>query len=240
MKKIISLFSISIFALFLIFSNPCLAENKVRVGLDKSTLEKGYTISYDNDNLKIGIQPNTFKKKTAIKIYTKKKISTKNKNKKEISSIYKIKEVKKRKQHRPLNIAIKYFDNAVDSSDKNIYYYKKKDAKWKKVRTNIVEDQNLAVINLRRKRINQLAVFESTEFQTGGATWYNWYGAASNDYPMGTTLKVTNLENGKTTTVEIVSTGPFTPGLIIDLPKEKFAELASPSVGIIQVRVEEI
>lgn len=81
-------------------------------------------------------------------------------------------------------------------------------------------------------------LFESSDFQIGGASWYNWNGAASNDYPMGTELKVTNLANGRSCHTTVVSTGPFTPGLIIDLPLDKFSEIADPGTGIIQVRVE--
>ena len=79
----------------------------------------------------------------------------------------------------------------------------------------------------------------------GKASWFSdalilktRYAAASNDYEIGTMVSVTNMANNASVDVEILSTGPFVAGRIIDLTKTAFSQLASPGTGIITVRVE--
>jgi len=78
---------------------------------------------------------------------------------------------------------------------------------------------------------------------TGGASWYAWTGtmAAANPWlPMGSYVKVTNTENGKSVIVKINDRGPFVGGRIIDLDKVAFAKIASIGAGVINVKMEEI
>lgn len=77
----------------------------------------------------------------------------------------------------------------------------------------------------------------------GGASWYAFTGtmAAANPWlPMGSYVRVTNLENGKSVIVKINDRGPFVPGRIIDLDKVAFAKIASIGAGVINVKMEEI
>lgn len=77
----------------------------------------------------------------------------------------------------------------------------------------------------------------------GAASWYAWSGtmAAANPWlPMGSYVKVTNLENGKSVIVKINDRGPFAPGRIIDLDKVAFAKIASVGTGVINVKMEEV
>jgi len=76
--------------------------------------------------------------------------------------------------------------------------------------------------------------------QTGGASWYVFGSemtAAHRTLPKGTMVTVTNLENGKTVVVRINDRGPFIDGRVIDLNKVAFEEIASPSQGVINVRI---
>ncbi|MBU0671349.1 septal ring lytic transglycosylase RlpA family protein [Patescibacteria group bacterium] len=142
------------------------------------------------------------------------------------------------KQKPKKSIILKLQDRKLDEESVCIKRYTKKSG-WQDTNTNFNKEKGVAVGKTRHKS-GIFGVFEHRDFQTGGASWYNWNGAASNDYPMGTKLKVTNLANNQSTEVTVVSTGPFTSGLIIDLPYDKFAEIADPNTGIIQVRVQEI
>ncbi|MEK7172196.1 MAG: septal ring lytic transglycosylase RlpA family protein [Patescibacteria group bacterium] len=63
--------------------------------------------------------------------------------------------------------------------------------------------------------------------------------AAHRDFPFGTILKVTNMNNGKQIEVVVNDRGPFVPGRIIDLSKSAFSALESTSAGVISVRVEQ-
>ncbi|PJA85492.1 MAG: septal ring lytic transglycosylase RlpA family lipoprotein, partial [Candidatus Moranbacteria bacterium CG_4_9_14_3_um_filter_45_14] len=57
---------------------------------------------------------------------------------------------------------------------------------------------------------------------------------------IGSFVKVTNTENGKSVIVKINDRGPFVPSRIIDLDKVAFAKIASIGAGVIAVRMEEI
>lgn len=64
---------------------------------------------------------------------------------------------------------------------------------------------------------------------------------ASWSYPLGTIIKVTNLQNGRHIRVRITDRGPSKRlGRVLDLGKEAFARLENPKKGIIQVRIERI
>ena len=75
--------------------------------------------------------------------------------------------------------------------------------------------------------------------QSGDATWYRRTGltAAHPTLPMGTVVRVTNLENGKTVTVTINDRGPWGEGRIIDLSDDAFARIASLSDGVVRVSI---
>jgi uncharacterized protein YabE (DUF348 family) len=78
---------------------------------------------------------------------------------------------------------------------------------------------------------------------TGLGTWYAYTGtmaAASPWLPMGSSVKVTNQQNGKTVIVKINDRGPFGKNRILDLDKVAFAKIASIGAGIIPLKVEEI
>lgn len=78
---------------------------------------------------------------------------------------------------------------------------------------------------------------------TGAASWYAWTGtmAAANPWlPMGSYVRVTNVDNGKSVIVKINDRGPFVPGRIIDLDKVAFQKIASVGAGVINVKMEEI
>lgn len=85
---------------------------------------------------------------------------------------------------------------------------------------------------------------EPGKMSTGKASWYKYKNglfAASPDYPKGTTLRVYNLANGKSVDVVVNDYGPdrkIHPDRVIDLDYVAFEKLASPSAGIINVRVE--
>lgn len=78
---------------------------------------------------------------------------------------------------------------------------------------------------------------------TGFGTWYAWKGglfAANPWLPLGSYVKVTNKENGKSVIVQINDRGPFGKNRIIDLDKVAFQKIASIGAGVIDVKMEEI
>lgn len=61
--------------------------------------------------------------------------------------------------------------------------------------------------------------------------------AASRTLPLGTWVRVTNLENGKTEFVQIRDRGPYIDGRIIDLSEGTARKLDMIEQGVVQVEV---
>ena len=77
--------------------------------------------------------------------------------------------------------------------------------------------------------------------EIGIASWYasrkHPDGVAHNRYPMGTKLRVTNLENNKSTVVKVVSRGPYVRGRVIDLVSTAFKKIKGKNGGLAKVKV---
>ena len=61
---------------------------------------------------------------------------------------------------------------------------------------------------------------------------------AHNDYPFGSTLRVTHLENKKSVTVKVIDRGPYIKGRIVDLSRAAAQRIGLINDGIAQVKVE--
>lgn len=64
--------------------------------------------------------------------------------------------------------------------------------------------------------------------------------AAHKTLPFNSRVRVTNLDNGKSTVVRINDRGPFIQGRIIDLSRSSFSQIADTSQGLVRVRIEVI
>ncbi|MGB8476291.1 MAG: septal ring lytic transglycosylase RlpA family protein [Candidatus Acidiferrum sp.] len=64
--------------------------------------------------------------------------------------------------------------------------------------------------------------------------------AAHRTLPFGTMVRVTNLNNGKSTVVRITDRGPFVENRIIDLSRAAARQIDSVGPGVVPVRVEVI
>ena len=62
--------------------------------------------------------------------------------------------------------------------------------------------------------------------------------AAHKTWPMGTMVKVTNLDNGRQTTVRINDRGPFVPGRVIDVSYKAGKELGLDRSGVARAKLE--
>lgn len=91
--------------------------------------------------------------------------------------------------------------------------------------------------------------------QVGMASWYgpgfhgrktasgerfnqNKLTAAHRKLPLGSEVKVTNLENGRSITVEINDRGPYKKGRVLDLSKAAAKKLGMVEDGVAKVRIE--
>lgn len=64
--------------------------------------------------------------------------------------------------------------------------------------------------------------------------------AAHKKLPFGSSVKVTNVKNGKSVIVKINDRGPFVRGRIIDLSKSAFSSIGNTASGLIDVKIEVI
>ena len=64
--------------------------------------------------------------------------------------------------------------------------------------------------------------------------------AAHRTLPLGTTAKVTNLENGRSVTVKVEDRGPYIRNRVIDLTPRNAEELGMKQAGTAPVRVTPI
>jgi rare lipoprotein A len=76
--------------------------------------------------------------------------------------------------------------------------------------------------------------------QTASGEYFdtNEFTAAHKTLPFGTIVKVTSLENGKSTVVRINDRGPFVPGRIIDLSRAAAAAIGLTGKGVAKVRIQ--
>jgi rare lipoprotein A len=80
--------------------------------------------------------------------------------------------------------------------------------------------------------------FQGRQTASGEIFDTNQSTAAHRSLPFGTIVKVTNLENGKTTVVRINDRGPFVPGRIIDLSRAAAAVVGLAGKGVARVRIQ--
>jgi uncharacterized protein YabE (DUF348 family) len=75
--------------------------------------------------------------------------------------------------------------------------------------------------------------------QSGLASWFEADGlvAAHRSLPIGSVVKVTNVENGKSVAVRINQRGPWVDGRVIDLSDDAFERLAPLGAGTVKVTV---
>lgn len=80
--------------------------------------------------------------------------------------------------------------------------------------------------------------FEHRKTASGAIYKHEFNTAAHKELPFGSTVKVTNLDNGKSVVVEINDRGPFVRGRIIDLSKVAFSRIGNTSLGLLDVKIE--
>lgn len=130
---------------------------------------------------------------------------------------------------------------------KRIYYWNAITEAWVPLPSSADYDNNY-IRSFTHLPFSRVAVFEDSSTTPGYgvegvASWYRDtrypYGAASNDYPLGTRLRVRNVDNGKTVDVEITSTGPFFPfsyRRVLDLTLNAFSDIAESWKGVARVQ----
>lgn len=76
--------------------------------------------------------------------------------------------------------------------------------------------------------------------QSGGGTWYDAAPpgtCAHQTLPKGTVVHITDVDTGATATCTVEDRGPYASGMILDMAKDVFSQMAPLSQGVIQIRI---
>lgn len=142
----------------------------------------------------------------------------------------------------PMTIKISY--DQVNNYYKQIFSYDSASQTWRSIPTtdHPVDKYVTAVTMAAADRVILLA--NPDTLTVGTASWYKYKGgmfAASPDFKKGSLIRVYNLDNDKFVDVTINDWGPDRakhPDRVIDLDKVAFQAIASPSDGLVRVRIE--
>lgn len=216
--------------------------------VDAATVVKGYTFDTPDGNIRIGFMPDLVNKPFTAKVrslhnYPGALDLPDNLN--FASDIYHIwldsdepLDLKK-----PIPVQIKFLEG--NDELKNIYYYDPSTSTWNlSPSTTLYDLDSVRTLTYNQEYI--LAVVADPAIkEKGKASWFsssitprNPWGSANNDYPIGTIVRVTNLENNKYYDTEIISRGPYVDFRIIDLTSNAFKQIANLGEGVVDVKVE--
>ncbi|MFH0951660.1 MAG: RlpA-like double-psi beta-barrel domain-containing protein [Patescibacteria group bacterium] len=227
------------------YAAQALTKDDIRINLDEATvMVRGYTIDKPDGAMRMAIHPTVLPSAALI---TLKKAE--NQNLPTPDNLTRVSDIL---EFDILTDPIKIFDRDViivmtyasdNNRSKKIYFWDNNRQSWRALysMTNYNDHWVRAYTHLPYSRV---AVFEEERSVEGYASWYrdSRYnnGAASNDYPIGSQLRVINIDNNISTIVEVVSTGPSDERRIIDLTTGAFQNIASLWDGLVKVRVEPI
>lgn len=225
------------------------ADRGINVVLKNQTLKSGYTVFNQSRTMEVGIRPNGVRNTKSLRVHIrqgqKKRYPIKNETLLSDIHIYQLKSQDKFKLNKKVWLKLSY-PSIYRSKEKVIKYWDQSKGKWRALKTK--DDQNLFQVSAALKHKNAvLGVFEkkAKAKTTGGvvaglASWYDGYGAACNDFPINSRIRITNTGTGKSVDSTIVSTGPFIPGRVVDLTRDEFAAIADLSAGVVNVSVQQI
>lgn len=109
---------------------------------------------------------------------------------------------------------------------------------WDRIRNQLDDLHIWAVANFKEPGI--YAAFEAQNVEEGIASWFpdrRSLVAAHNGYPIGSKIRVTNLDNAKSVIVTVVSRGPFYHGRVVDLSHDAFNMIRGENGGVARVGV---
>jgi rare lipoprotein A len=81
--------------------------------------------------------------------------------------------------------------------------------------------------------------FVGRETTSGEIFTQNKLTCASNIYPIGSKLKITNIENGKSVVVRVNDTGGFKK-VTLDLSKKAFQKIADLKIGVVKIKIKKL
>ncbi len=228
-------------------------ETIVSTQFDAATIVKGYTLESSDGFMRLGIRSNTLAVSTRVDMKTLDPLimdETLPADKTLIGNIYLFDIINKSSYTGKdfFFLEIDYPGENVPNTKlhgrRRIYFYNKTKEQWEELPSQD-NPETQSVRSLIHLPYARLAIFEESLPEVGQASWYGFKNcdcAASPDYPKGSYLVVTRVDDStKTVTVKVNDYGPdraIHPERIIDLDKVAFKKLAPIRAGVIPVRVQ--
>ncbi len=214
--------------------------------LNAATLKAGYTVVNSAGTAWIGIPAKTIKRVEQVRVKLSPVAHPENYygDEQPISDLYRysMHSAEQFKLDKALHIKLSY-PGSYSSSTIQMKYYDSAADRWR-VLGHQTDDAAAYTHSARLKKKHAVvALFEKPtdgDIVQGVASWYYGTGAACNSFPMGTRIRVTNVDTGASVDTTVVSTGPFVPGRVVDLTDTDFAQIASLSAGVANVTVQAI
>lgn len=222
------------------------SSDATRIRIDKATIKKGYTVAHSSQALRFAITPGQVDQEVNVTLKTANLDDTPLPIDKQLSSQVYSFDMMGREYNpiittRPSWIAIHYTTSS--NINKAVYYWDNNRGAWVELPSRIdrINKYVQAITHLPFSKVAILEEAPPQEEYTGVASWYESgeeMTAAMNQFELGDTVKVTNLDNNKSCLVRIIDRGPDIAGRIIDLSDDAFGKLAPLSWGLIEVKVE--
>ncbi len=213
--------------------------------IDEVTLSRGYTITSQDQMFYVGVTPDVLTKPSyVVTKHFSREIFDFPEGTVPLTDVYEfdLKNKEAFNSERPVWVKIKPFRQT--SSTKAMFFYNGVSESWEELPIYKTDSEFVkAAFHLPYAR---LVVLERNGAMTfGHASWYaykNCNCAASPDYPKGSLLKVTNLDNQKSVTITVNDYGPVRsifPERVIDLDKVAFSQIGNLRDGVLyNVKVE--
>ena len=216
------------------------------INLSKSAIENGYTVNGFDDKLKLSLTKGTLLDATQVELMQLNEFVRVPWEFKRVSEVYQFEFKNKQAydNHKPFYIQLSY--DKEDNNYKQVFFYDKVSGLWKSLPTQDFPDKKF-VRSLIHLPYARLVIFSHNDILTAGkASWYttskkgNY--TASPDFPLGSRLRIYAYDDSnKFVDVEVITYGPdrkVHPDRVVDLNKEAFSKLISPSEGTLRVSVE--
>ncbi len=217
-------------------------EDWMQIRMSQEAIQRGYTLATPSGSLVLGLFPNITDRPARVTLV---------KNSPEISEVpagwklvsdvyeYDIKTKPVQILNREAILVLKY--SSASNARRMIRYWDSIHRIWVPLRSVDLGDQQ-AIRAFSRLPYSKIAVFEESTTFEGIATWYRapnrTMSASTNNYSIGSQVRVTNTETGKSIVVEVYSTWAGSEGRVIDLTRDAFAALGRVGAGTMRVRTE--
>lgn len=245
-SRIIAYFTVSLVA---IFACPVLAADSVPIHWGSTELSSGRTLVLA-DQAKIGIFPNALTAETDVSWkMLEADVPALPADQRVSGHVYQLTVVGASNWtagvDRPAAVSLPIAESEWRQS---IWQYDTETKGWTELPTKIRTSKKIAQAPARTTN-GYYTVLEDHTFQSGQASWYcrvscsshyPKYHGTSNDFSVGSKVRVRNLENGKSVEIEIVSGWGKPPGRVVDLSWPAFAMLKSSNEGLARVTVEKV